>query len=136
MKENNKIELSDISKNNPFKVPDGYFDNFYDNFEKRLDKEKKGKKQKVYYLRFAVAVAASLVLMFMLYKPFNLLDSKPIVKVEQTDSISFEDYIGITSDDVYYSMTETETETPISDDVINYIASTASDYEIYMELNN
>jgi hypothetical protein len=130
---NNKIELSDISKNNPFKVPENYFENFYDNFEKRLNV--KPKKSKIYYLRFAIAVAASLILVFMLIKPLNLSDSK-IVKIEKTDSISIEDYIGISSDDVYYTMTEPTTETSLNpDDVVNYIATTSSDYEIYMELN-
>lgn len=131
MKDDEK--LFDISKDNLFKVPEDYFANFYYNLEKRLNIEskEKTKKSSVVYL-ISSAVAACLILVFLLYKPIINNNSNIVNNIE---NVSIDDYISY--EDIYYYITENKIETDSSIETeisFNeyYILSTLSDYDIYM----
>ena len=103
------MKLEDIDKKNPFTVPDNYFDNFYDNLQKRMN-EKSEKKSKTLFLYFKplITVAASIIIAFLILNPLKVADSK-IEKNEIVTEIS-------------------------EDEIIDYLSSHYSDYEIYMEM--
>lgn len=103
------MKLEDIKKDNPFKVPDNYFDDFYSRLENKLEKEKV-KTHKIIYLKPLFAIAASIMLILLLSKPISISEnftSRSTIQIELTD-----------------------------DDMVEYIASTSSDYEIFEALNN
>jgi len=69
------MKLEDIDKTkNPFKVPDGYFDNFESNIMDNIHDKEKSKKQKVlhfnYFKRFA-SIAALVILSLFIFSPEN-----------------------------------------------------------------
>ena len=61
-------ELNKFSKANPFKVPDGYFDNFQEHLKDKLEQKqiKIDKKRYVVGIKPILAIAASLLLIFSL----------------------------------------------------------------------
>jgi hypothetical protein len=144
MKEN--IKLSEISKELPFKVPENYFQDFYSNLENKIKEEEKvniklvepAKKSKIYYFKYAfnIAVAASLILAFLLFTP-STTDKN--TQIGQNISVIIdEDYIlGEMDDYSFYSalLNNTENEELSETEIVEYLASNVSDFEIYEELN-
>ena len=63
----------------------------------------------------------------------NVADSK-IVKNEQNVIIEYENLDYYDDYDLYTALTETEESELSDDDIIEYISSEYSDYEIYMEI--
>lgn len=102
------MKLEDISKENPFKVPDGYFDSLYDNIENKIKLEKKVVK---FNFNKFIAVAASVIVMFLIFNPLKISETK--VETQYTSNI-------------YEDISE--------DDLIEYVSSSYSDYELYVEL--
>lgn len=100
--------LSDIKKENNFKVPDGYFDNFYDNLQEKIKTEEKPK-QKVFYLNFMMKVAAVLLVGLLLFSPVNNNNTFH----ESTESIELSD-----------------------NDMLDFYASTLSEYEMFLLLTD
>ncbi|MDP4206677.1 MAG: hypothetical protein Q8859_11870 [Bacteroidota bacterium] len=68
-------ELDNMKQNNPFGVPEGYFENFSDRLEKRIRVEEEHKnvfRKIVVVLKPAIGLAASLLLvLFLVYSPFK-----------------------------------------------------------------
>jgi len=104
------MKLEDINKN-PFKVPDGYFDNLSDRIMNNIyEEEKKSKKtikMNLSFVRKAISIAAILILGLIISKPF---DNSNVNKnqVITTDS----------------TLTEEE---------MNYLLLSSSEYEYYLE---
>lgn len=110
------MKLENINKENPFKVPDNYFDNFNDIIEKRIKSEKieiveSHKMHKIHFLNPLFAVAAS-ILLFLLCKPLNI----------SNDTYTQKQYI------IESQISEAE--------LLDYITAEYSDYEIYIGLQN
>lgn len=68
-------ELENMKHNNPFGVPEGYFENFSERLEKRIQVEEEHKnvfRKIVVVLKPAIGLAASLLLvLFLIYSPFK-----------------------------------------------------------------
>ncbi len=144
----NPFRLPEINQENPFRVPDNYFDNFYARLETKLVAEtvnhKTEKEFRIYhYLKPALAIAASLVLVFLVLNwPMNSGRQNKLAKSGQYEAISI--------DDVYYNMVsnldensflavlnEPDTKEKLSDDdIANYVNTNFSDYELYIESIN
>jgi len=67
------MKLEDINKTNPFKVPDGYFDNLTDNIMSKI-KEEETKKPKVLHFNFDkfkrfASIAAIVLLSLFVFTP-------------------------------------------------------------------
>jgi hypothetical protein len=62
-------ELNKYSKANPFKVPDGYFNNFQEKLKEKFGQEdnKTISKWKIHQIRPILAIAASVLLFFSLW---------------------------------------------------------------------
>lgn len=132
MKKN--FKLSDIDKELPFKVPDSYFDNFYANLKAKIDSEEQiietVKKQKVFHLNFnwkhAMSIAATILLFIVM--------SSDIFKVN--NNFSLEDYYDFDEYDLYSLTSDASVQEDLSDEeIFQYLNSTASDYELFVELN-
>lgn len=88
----NKYNFSKkVSKNNPFVVPEGYFDNFSERLMGKIEQEELEVKRPVYktkrFLRPVLSMAASFVIIFMLiYFPAKLL--KPKIETENNNNSS------------------------------------------------
>lgn len=104
------MKLSDINKENNFKVPNGYFDNFYDKLQEKIKNEEKPTK-KVLHLNFLLKVAAILLLGLLMFSPvnnFNKYNINTISENNQNNDFKLSD-----------------------EELLDYYASTLSDYELF-----
>lgn len=62
-----KIKLNDISKESPFKVPEGYFEKMQVEILSRIESEKAISKPSLQWRKWAIAAAASLAVFFGVY---------------------------------------------------------------------
>lgn len=127
------MKLEDISKENPFRVPDNYFDNLYDNIQKRIKEDKKPKTINFQFNKF-LAVAASIIIFFLIFNPLNISDSI----IAESEIVTVDDYLNSSlnymSDYEIYSLSNSE-EVLDNELLGNYIASAYSDYDIYTNLS-
>lgn len=126
------MRLEDISKENPFRVPDNYFDNLYDNIQKRIKEDKKPKTINFQFNKF-LAVAASIIIFFLIFNPLNISDS---IKVE-SEIFTVDDYLNSSLNYMsdYEISTLSENEESLDNDLLyNYISSVYSEYDIYIDL--
>jgi hypothetical protein len=140
-------ELSKIKKENPFKVPENYFESFSARLQTRLEAEKNAipKKQTriIQFLKPAIGLAAGFALIFMLaYWPLNnftqnqqatignddtdILDMIYASLVEEIDENSFYALLDDPNGTVQFS----------DDDLAHFVNTNSSEYEIYSETNN
>lgn len=140
-------KLSKIKKENPFRVPENYFDDFSARLQMKLAAEKAGisKNQNkiIQFLKPALGLAAGFALIFMLaYWPL-----KTFTPNQQADNIDYETEInemlyatmveGIDVSSFYALLDDTNGAVDFSDDdLANYVNSTSSEYDIYSETNN
>lgn len=140
-------ELSKIKKENPFRVPENYFEDFSARLQMKLEAEKKGvaKNQNriIQFLKPALGLAAGFALIFMLaYWPLKTF--KPN---QQINTISAETNIsqmiyatmveGIDESSFYAMLDEPTGAVQFSDeDLADYVKANSSEYEIYSETDN
>lgn len=143
---NTAPKLSKIKKENPFKVPDRYFDDFSSRLQEKIKQESVGKKPNpvIRILKPVLGIAASIAVIFMLvYWPLNKSNNTQIATIENT----FPDYnmenaiIGIMEDlddNSLYTIFEGDIEEDAFSDeaLIGYLAANLSDYDIYIEQQN
>ncbi len=139
----NTPSLSEIKKENPFGVPDNYFDDFSARLQMKLEAEKKvvaaPKSRIVQLLKPAIGLAASFALIFILvywpiksFLPSHLAKSNSVV-TDQYDTD--EQYItlleGIDENSFFALLDAPANSVEFSDDeLINYINTNISEYEI------
>lgn len=139
---NNNNILDNLNKDNPFKTPDGYFENLSSTIEQTIETSE-NKKTAVYYLKTWGSIAAGFLLLVGLWQFIlnNVLENNQdgnLANTEQTNA--YEDYIVYSIDDEslleYIAMnneTEEETNTEIDkEDLLNYLAEDV-DYSIIYE---
>lgn len=137
-------ELSKISKENPFRVPDGYFDDFSARLQKRLEAEKKVISIEpvgfMRYLRPMLGLAASFGLIFLLvYWPMKSILPDKIADGNNSNVIStdqeYTNYVeGIDENSFYTLLSETsETQNLSDDDLVAFLSSNISEYEIFSQ---
>ncbi len=145
MKEEKNIEspLSGQPKGNPFKTPDGYFENLQDRIDARIEAEDtivSKRTQIIRILKPVLSLAASFALIFLLvYYPLNkflpkYLNSTQVVEINEFD-LDY-DFVNSFSNDLslieYISQSDEEVEP--SDEIYAYLSVEMTDAEFYNEL--
>lgn len=141
----NTPELSKIKKENPFRVPDNYFDDFSARLQLKLETEKKAlaapKNRIIQYLKPAISLAASFALIFLLvYWPLKTFLSGEVADNNSAVIESYNDetqYLtlleSIDENSFYVLLEEPKPTVEFSDDeLINYISTNISDYELFV----
>ena len=139
-------ELSKIKKENPFRVPDNYFESFSTRLQTKLDAEMNAAPKKqtriIQFLKPAIGLAAGFALIIMLaYWPLNnftqnqqanngntdtdILDMIYASLVEEIDENSFYALLDDPNGTVHFS----------DDDLAHFVNTNSSEYEIYSETN-
>ena len=139
-------KLSEIKKENPFGVPPRYFDNFSARLQIKIEAEKtilhSPKSRVIQFLKPVLSLAAGLALVFSLvYFPLKTYKNEQLANnTNQNDELTNENYISLLEgmdDNSFYALLS---EPVISDDeysdeeLIAYLSSNISDYDIYMEI--
>ena len=146
MKKNEKYpeKLTGIMQENPFRVPDGYFDNFYARLETRLNATEVSPAAKkevhiYHYLKPALAIAASLVaVILMLFSPLGSMRLKNLAHSNQISITSMDDFYNtmvsnLDENSFYALLSEPEKKDKLSDDdIASLVNTTFSDYEIFV----
>lgn len=133
---------------NPFQVPEGYFETFEDRLEAKLEalnEQKSTSKTIIRILKPVLGLAASFILVMLLIKyPLEELTPKLSSNNLSTESESgwFEEVFVSNAtffDDKEFiqNIDSTETQSPAeSEELISYLSGELNDYEIFAELNN
>ena len=143
---NDTPKLSKIKKENPFKVPESYFDNFSDRLMIRLDSEKdtlpKSTNRIIRYLKPALGLAASFALIFMLvYWPLKSFMPEQVVQNNDTTEIIEMEYLsiieGIDENSFYALLDENINGTNLTEeDLMSYMSLNVTNYELITGLEN
>lgn len=141
-------EDSKYSRDNPFDVPEGYFDAIEDRIEEKIRAEEN---KNVYGNKFILMVkpilglAASFALaFFLIYYPITKI--LPKFLTQQTDKKTEElkwnenflsDYGSLDENSFFLALTSREDSTKFaSDEIIAFLTSELDDYEVYAEIIN
>lgn len=145
---NNAPELSKIKKENPFRTPDNYFDDFSARLQMQIDAEKRakvpGKIRFIQILKPALGLAASFALIFMLvYVPLKTFMPHHVATLaENTEEYDTEtgilNYIENIDESSFISLlNETDDDDNFTDDDLAlYVSANFNDYELYENLQN
>ncbi len=143
------MKLEDINKDNIFKVPDNYFENFPERLQKRIEETEERKKTPVIRLRSIINMAAAaVILMFVIYGITQINDNSTSVD-QILSEISSEDLVNylvesdMSTDEFLESLDMSviaSTEDPITDEFIpsdpldeKIIDELLDEYEIEMQ---
>ena len=144
--ENIENLLVKLSRKQPFKVPEDYFETFADRLKSRIDDEEQSviKKSLFFYLKPVFSIAASIALiMLLVYVPFRKFSSsnEGYISQNQTDNDSV-DSAGVIPVEMITYFTEGQFLSAVSemneldkrklspDSLGDYIAANYNDYEI------
>lgn len=124
---NTPIKLTDILKENPFKVPDGYFEGLQLSIQKRIAKESLDTKTIQFVPGFnwqTSLIAAALTLIAVVYSTFQpvkvVQDPQQILaEVSISDILDYIDYSDLTTSDILAEVNfeENEIDEFIEDDI-------------------
>ena len=143
----NTPELSKLKKENPFRVPENYFDNFSARLQMKIEAEKKvvqaPKNRIIQFLKPAISMAASFALIFMLvYWPLktflpNHVAENNSIKIEITDEDSqYLTFLEGIDENSFYALLDEPATTEIEftdEELLTYLSTNFSDYELYLE---
>lgn len=138
-------ELSKLKKENPFRAPENYFDDFSARLQMKLEAEKQvtisRKPRFIQLIKPALGLAASFAIIFMLvYVPMKTFMSKEINTVADTreNETGIENLLDQMDEMSFFAvLTENNEEANFtSDDLDMYVSANFSDYEIYENLAN
>ena len=141
----NTSELSKIKKENPFGTPEKYFDDFSARLQMKLEAEKEvapaPKNRIIHFLKPAISLAASFALIFLLvywpiksFLPNQVAENSGIVIESYDDENQYLSLLeGIDENSFYALLDEPVTTVEFSDDdLLDYINTNISEYEIYL----
>lgn len=139
-------ELSKIRKENPFRVPDNYFENFSARLHERMETEKAGVPEKkntiIRYLKPAIGLAAGFALIFTLsYWPLRMFTpNEQAINSNSSNTESEMLYASwVEGIDVgsFYAMLDNPNGSVdfTDDDLADFVNTNSSEYEIYSETN-
>ncbi len=136
-------ELSKLKKENPYRVPEHYFDDFSARLQMKIQAEKAvpvKQNRMIQFLKPALGLAASFALIFMLvYWPIKTFTPKQIANNgSETVMTINEEYLSMVErmdeNSFYALLDEPESSVNYSDeDLIAYINTNVSDYDLYQE---
>lgn len=137
-------ELSKIKKENPFRVPENYFEDFSARLQIKLEAEKggtiKNQSRIIQFLKPALGLAAGFALIFMLaYWPLKTFTPNQQVKNTGTETDESEMFFaslveGMDENSFYAMLEEPAASVQLTDDdLANYVKTNSSEYDIYSE---
>jgi len=137
-------KLSKIKKENPFKVPDHYFDNFSARLQASIEAEKTTGTAKqntiIRYLKPAIGLAAGFALIFSLaYWPMKLLTPNELAKnevKENTTEMLYASIVESIDENSFYNLLEeTISAASLNDEEMeDYMKANSTDFELYSEV--
>ncbi len=146
-------ELSKLKKEPPFGVPDNYFDDFSARLHHRLEAEKQTLPQRgnpiIRYLKPVLGLAASFALIFMLvYWPVKSFLPNYLAKtntyIESTsEDVDFVTFLEKLDENSFFALIqepfinqETANDDFNDEELLSYLSSNVSDYDIYVQTEN
>ena len=87
------MKLEDINKDNIFKVPENYFEEFPDRLKERIAETKKSKATPIIPLRRVVQMAAAAVILFFAIYGIKQINDQPATIDQMLSDISTEELI-------------------------------------------
>lgn len=128
------MKLEDINKENPFSVPENYFENFYDRLKDKIDEQPKEVKTLTFnlsrFIKPIVSIAAIILLVLMLT---NIDQKQPEYYLAESDS--YIENILYDMDDLSFAEAYYSEEGELnSDDLEDYVLDNITDYEIINNL--
>jgi len=146
-------ETSEIKKELPFRVPENYFDDFSARLQTRLKADSHAipppRNRFIRYLKPALGLAASFALVFMLvywpvkeFLPGYLAKSSVVIDTTEDDDQYFTYIENIDENSFYALITDPanemgEEEGNLDDEeLMNYLSSNVSDYELFSQTQN
>ncbi len=146
---NKSSQLSNMTKENPFRVPDSYFDDFSARLQYKIEAERNiipsRPNRFIRVLKPALGLAASFALIALLvYGPIKVFNPKSQSADNRTEesNLSYMEYINTLieegNDFSYYAQSEEQSnELEISgEDIANYVPTHTSAFELYAETYN
>ena len=145
---NKSPQLSNMPKENPFQVPDNYFDDFSARLQEKIEADRtiilNHPNRFIKILKPALGIAASFALIaLMVYGPIrNFTQNKSAQNQTEESSLSYMEYINTLIQDgddfSYYAQSvEQANESGISDeDIAAYIPAHTSEFELFAETYN
>jgi hypothetical protein len=139
-------ELSKIKKENPFRVPENYFEDFSARLQIKLEAEKggttKNQSRIIQFLKPALGLAAGFALIFMLaYWPLktftpNQQASNISTQTDESEMFFASLVEGMDENSFYAMLDEPAASVQLTDDdLANYVKTNSSEYEIYSEIS-
>lgn len=137
--------LAGLKKDNPFRTPAGYFDDFPARLQHRMELEKSrasaGKTRVIDILKPVLGLAASFAAVFMLvYWPVKNLNERQSAKIQTVPSgvLLPDELISIMEkidEQTFYVLLEEEPEvfSPDTEHLVAYLAASYSDYDVFLE---
>jgi hypothetical protein len=139
-------KLSKLKKEQPFRAPDNYFDDFSARLQMKLEAEKKvvpeQKSGIIRFLKPALGLAASFALIFMLvYWPLKTFMQTDVAALEDTTEYPDSEFLNIVEDldeSSFFALLEESngTEDFSDDDLVVYVSANFTDYEIFENIEN
>lgn len=148
-------KLSKIKKEQIFNVPDKYFDDFYARMQYRLETETQPLPSKtnpvIRIFKPILGLAASFALVFMLvyfpirlYMPKYFAKNKPaVIKSTNKEDDDFRNILENMDENSFFaliseqaSIEQTSYEPFNDEELLSYISSNVSEYEIYLQTEN
>lgn len=141
---NKSSQLSNMPKENPFRVPDHYFDDFSARLQSKIEAEKiivpYRRNRFIQIIKPALGLAASFALIFLLvYWPIKTLVPNKTASNQSGDAyISDMEYMNAIEEMDDYTffalLNEPSNSSKMStEDIANYLQANSSEYEIYAE---
>jgi len=140
-------ELSKIKKENPFRVPENYFEDFSARLHERLEAEKAGvhrnQNRIIQFLKPAIGLAAGFALIFTLsYWPLRIFTPNEQAKNLSTGSSESEmlyaSWVEGIDENSFYAMLDNPNGSVdfTDDDLVDFVNTNSSEYDIYSETEN
>lgn len=137
-------ELSKIKKENPFRVPENYFEDFSARLQIKLEEENQGSTKKqnriIQFIKPALSLAAGFALIFMLaYWPLKTFTPKQaasnVNNVMDESEMYYASLVESMDENSFYAMLDETNETVqfTDDDLAEFVNTNSSEYEIYSE---
>lgn len=140
-------ELSKIKKENPFRVPENYFEDFSARLQERLETEKMGvhknQNRVIQFLKPAIGLAAGFALIFTLsYWPLRIFtpneQAENITIVNSESEMLYASWVEGIDENSFYAMLDNPNGSVdfTDDDLADFVNTNSSEYDIYSETGN
>jgi hypothetical protein len=140
-------ELSKIKKENPFRVPENYFEDFSARLQERLETEKtevpKNQNRVIQFLKPAIGLAAGFALIFTLsYWPLRIFtpneQAENITIINSESEMLYASWVEGIDENSFYAMLDNPNGSVdfTDDDLADFVNTNSSEYDIYSETGN